>query len=55
MTSDNVTDPGLVGPDGQPLRLTPHDFRRMFVTDMITNGLPPHIAQIICGHRDIKG
>ena len=40
--------------DGSPLRYTPHDFRRMFITDAIMNGLPPHIAQVIAGHRDIK-
>jgi Phage integrase family len=46
---------GLVDPaDGQPLRYTPHDFRRMFITDAVMNGLPPHIAQIIAGHRDIN-
>ena len=26
--------------DGQPLRYTPHDFRRMFITDAMMNGLP---------------
>ena len=46
---------GLVDPaDGGPLRYTPHDFRRMFITDAILNGLPPHIAQVIAGHRDIN-
>lgn len=45
---------GLVDPDGQPLRYTPHDFRRIFITDAVMNGLPPHIAQIIAGHRDIN-
>ena len=40
--------------DGQPLDYTPHDFRRMFITDAIMNGLPPHIAQVIAGHRDIN-
>ena len=39
---------------GRPLHYTPHDFRRMFITDAIMNGLPPHIAQIIAGHRDIN-
>jgi hypothetical protein len=34
--------------------MTPHDFRRIFITDAIRNGLPPHIAQIIAGHRDIN-
>lgn len=46
---------GLVNPvDGEPLRYTPHDFRRMFITDAVLNGLPPHIAQVIAGHRDIN-
>jgi integrase len=45
---------GLTGPSGQPLHYTPHDFRRMFLTDAILNGLPPHIAQVIAGHRDIN-
>jgi hypothetical protein len=39
---------------GQPLTFTPHDFRRMFITDAIMAGLPPHIAQVIAGHRDIN-
>ena len=45
---------GILDHDGQPLIFTPHDFRRIFVTDAIMNGLPPHIAQVICGHRDIN-
>jgi integrase len=45
---------GLADPSGDPLHYTPHDFRRMFLTDTIMNGLPPHIAQIIAGHRDIN-
>jgi hypothetical protein len=45
---------GIRGHDSQPLTFTPHDFRRIFVTDAVMNGLPPHIAQIICGHRDIN-
>ena len=40
--------------DGGILRFTPHDFRRIFNTDAVLNGLPPHIAQIIAGHRDIN-
>ncbi|MEV7470883.1 site-specific integrase [Streptomyces kronopolitis] len=49
-----LTSLGLTGSDGAPLAWTPHDFRRMFVTDAVANGLPPHIAQIICGHKDIS-
>jgi len=39
---------------GQPLRFTPHDFRRMFITDAVLHGMPPHIAQLVAGHRDIN-
>jgi integrase len=45
-----LTDPAT----GEPLRFTPHDFRRLFITDAVLNGLPPHIAQVIAGHRDIS-
>ncbi len=44
---------GLADAEGQPLRFSPHDFRRLFVTDAIMSGLPPHIAQLICGHKNI--
>jgi hypothetical protein len=36
------------------LRFTPHDFRRMFITDAVLHGMPPHIAQLVAGHRDIN-
>ena len=45
---------GLADAAGQPLIFTPHDFRRMFITDAIMTGLPPHIAQVIAGHRNIN-
>jgi hypothetical protein len=45
-----LTDPAT----GEPLRYTAHDFRRIFITDAILNGLPPHIAQVIVGHQDIR-
>ena len=46
---------GLKDPaDGQPLHYTPHDFRRIFITDAVISGLPPHIAQVIAGHKDIS-
>ncbi|MEV8535830.1 site-specific integrase [Streptomyces sp. NPDC051211] len=38
---------------GEPLVFSPHDFRRTFVTDAIMNGLPPHIAQVLCGHKSL--
>jgi hypothetical protein len=36
------------------LRYTFHDFRRLFITDAIMHGMPPHIAQLVAGHRDIN-
>ncbi|MCX5166284.1 site-specific integrase [Streptomyces sp. NBC_00264] len=45
---------GLTDATGQPLDFAPHDFRRMFVTDAIRSGLPPHIAQAIVGHSNIN-
>src|ERR1700751_705973 len=44
----------LPGPDANPLDFRPHDFRRIFTTDAIMNGMPPHIAQILLGHKDIN-
>jgi integrase len=44
---------GLTDAVGEPLMFSPHDFRRIFVTDAIMSGLPPHIAQVICGHKNI--
>ncbi|MEU0939006.1 site-specific integrase [Embleya sp. NPDC005971] len=35
---------------GEPLEWRPHDFRRIFVTDALRSGLPPHIAAKVCGH-----
>jgi hypothetical protein len=49
-----LKDTGLTDADGGPLRYTPHDFRRVFITEAVMNGLPPHIAQVIAGHRDIN-
>ncbi len=45
---------GLTDATGRPLRLVPHDFRRIFTTEAVMNGMPPHIAQLLLGHRDIN-
>ncbi|MFC8263777.1 hypothetical protein ACFUNF_40820 [Streptomyces sp. NPDC057291] len=45
--NESLAATGLVDENGKPLRFQPHDFRRIFVTDAIANGMPPHIAQII--------
>ena len=55
MLNAALTHTGLVDPaTGGPLHFTPHDFRRMFITDAVLGGLPPHIAQVIAGHHDIN-
>lgn len=45
---------GLTDSTGQPLDFAPHDFRRLFITNAIRSGLPPHIAQVIAGHTNIN-
>jgi hypothetical protein len=52
---DAIAGSGLTEPaTGQPLRFTPHVSEDLFITDAVLNGLPPHIAQVIAGHRDIN-
>jgi hypothetical protein len=45
---------GLTDPSGRQLSFRPHDFRRLFITEAIMNGMPPHIAQLIAGHKNIN-
>jgi integrase len=33
---------------------TPHDSRRILITDAVLHGMPPPIAQLVAGHRDIN-
>jgi len=51
---DALARSGLTDAGGRPLDFLPHDFRRLFTTDAIMNGMPPHIAQILLGHKDIN-
>ncbi|WP_240512554.1 tyrosine-type recombinase/integrase [Streptomyces griseoruber] len=45
---------GLRDAAGEPLKFTPHDFRRMFATEAVTGGLPVHIAARLLGHEDLS-
>lgn len=47
LISEAAAASGVTGNDGKPLTFVPHDFRRIFTTDAIMNGMPPHIAQMI--------
>ncbi|WP_245402049.1 site-specific integrase [Nocardia albiluteola] len=49
-----LADIDLLDTDGQPLYFVPHDLRRIFTTEAILNGMPPHIAQILLGRNDIN-
>lgn len=54
LLNEALSRTGLSDTGGQPLAFSPHDFRRLFITDAIMNGMPPHIAQLVVGHRDIN-
>lgn len=43
----NLTDAGA------PIRFTPHDFRRLLTTEMVSGGLPLHIAATLLGHLNL--
>jgi site-specific recombinase XerD len=45
---------GLQDAAGKPLRFTPHDFRRIFATEALTEGLPVHIVARVLGHANIN-
>ncbi|HJZ27993.1 MAG TPA: hypothetical protein VJ370_17070 [Streptosporangiaceae bacterium] len=53
LISDALASTGITDASGKPLRFVPHDFRRIFITDAIMHGMPPHIAQLVAGHHDI--
>lgn len=38
---------------GRSVRFTPHDLRRVFATEALASGLPPHIVQVLMGHKNI--
>jgi integrase len=39
---------------GQPIAFTPHDFRRLFTTELVGSGLPLHIAATLLGHLSLE-
>lgn len=44
---------GGYDPSFRGLRFTPHDFRRLFATDVVNNGLPIHIGAALLGHMNL--
>lgn len=41
-------------PAFQDLRFTPHDFRRLFATELVNSGLPIHIGAALLGHLNLQ-
>ncbi|MGH3705538.1 MAG: tyrosine-type recombinase/integrase [Agromyces sp.] len=39
---------------GEPVRFTPHDFRRLFSTELVNSGLPLHIVATLLGHLSLE-
>ncbi|PUB19813.1 phage integrase family protein, partial [Promicromonospora sp. AC04] len=41
-------------PQFDGVTFTPHDFRRLFATDLVNNGLPIHIGAALLGHASLQ-
>jgi integrase len=41
-------------PEFEGVTFTPHDFRRIFATDLVNNGLPIHIGAALLGHASLQ-
>ncbi|MGK4909999.1 tyrosine-type recombinase/integrase [Streptomyces albus] len=41
-------------PEFDGVKFAPHDFRRLFATELVNNGLPIHIGAALLGHLDIR-
>jgi hypothetical protein len=52
LLNELAADAGLADA-GQPIRFTPHDFRRLFTTEMASSGLPLHVAATLLGHLNL--
>ncbi|MEV0070797.1 MULTISPECIES: site-specific integrase [unclassified Amycolatopsis] len=48
-----LREAGVRDAAGEPISYAAHDFRRMFATDVVTNGLPVHIAARLLGHASL--
>jgi site-specific recombinase XerD len=43
-----------VHPEFAEIRFAPHDFRRLFATELVNNGLPIHIGAALLGHLNVQ-
>jgi site-specific recombinase XerC len=51
---DKVADRAGLSDGGLQVRFTPHDFRRLFATDLVGSGLPLHIVSSLLGHLNLE-
>ncbi|MEK6467215.1 tyrosine-type recombinase/integrase [Pseudonocardia alni] len=51
---DTLERAGVRTLTGEPLRFTPHDFRRIFATEAANGGLPLHIVARLLGHASVN-
>ncbi len=42
---------GITLHDGRPLGISPHDCRRVFASEHLNNGTPPHVLRALLGHE----
>lgn len=52
--SELANSMALKDADGTSLHFTPHDFRRIFITDIVNAGFPIHLAAKMVGHNNIE-
>jgi integrase len=48
------TELARTNPEFAGAAFTPHDFRRLFATDLVNNGLPIHIGAALLGHLNLE-
>lgn len=53
LLTELVEAAGITNTDGTPARFSPHDFRRIFATEAVSQGLPVHITAKILGHESL--
>lgn len=54
LISDRCEHLATVHPRFAGIAFTPHDFRRLFATEVVNNGLPIHIGAALLGHLSVE-
>ncbi|XUL85520.1 tyrosine-type recombinase/integrase [Streptomyces galilaeus] len=54
MLARRCTDLAEHHPAFRSVKFTPHDFRRIFTTELVNSGLPIHIGATLLGHLNIQ-